>query len=290
MRTTRTLCLVTAMSLVIPLSGCSEAKARAVGLAAEEFGRSVEEALSAVEALFEQSVAMPLEAESERVEKLALEFEKDPAIDEKALSFMMTEEELGQRANATLAAEFDGLKRSYVEVRTMYRSLSGGARLSGKTVASSEALVMRLTRDIYRMGGNLARRPVQFSGRRTRLIEAIQNDKKIADKGTREARLRADAHAVLELRKEEVGARTAAVQRCYLAAESGQSLANLARNYRTLDAESILEMTKESVRLGSSLGFRNDSLEGLMKRIEHAENAIRSDPYWKPLLETAPAK
>lgn len=286
----RILALSTALGLVLSTSGCSEAKAKAVMLAAEEFGRGAEAALSAVESLFEQSLAMPLEAESERAEKLAVAFDKEPAIDEAALSFLLSEEDLGKRAQGKLAEELDGIRRGYVEVRTVYRSLSGGARLSARTVARSEKLVMRLAGDIYRMGANLAKQPVQFSGRRTRLVEAIQNDKKITDKPLREARLRADAHAVLALRKEEMAARTAAVRRCYLAAESGQSLANLARHYRALDAESILEMTKESVQLGSDLGFRTESLDGLLKRIESAESALRADPYWKPLLAETAAK
>lgn len=276
--------------LALAAAGCSEEKAKAIALAAEDFGRTSEEALASIDDLFTQSVAMPAEADSTRVDKMATDMADNTPFEAAELNQLMTEGEVGLKARDILSNEFDSLRARFVEVRTMFRTLPMGPRLSKKAVADSEKLLMRLTGDLYKMGANLAKQPAQFTGRRTLLVELIQNDKKIVDKASREARLRADAHSLLQLRRDELAARTAAVQRCYLAAEAGRSLSDMARHYGDLDVQSILDITKDSMKLAADLTFQSNAIDGLAKRIEHAEGAIRSDPYWKVILEPAPAR
>lgn len=292
MFTKKTVAMLLVASTLLPASGCSEAKAKAIALAAEEFGRSAEDALNSIDVLLVRSVAMPMEAEAEKVEKAANDLAglSDSDVNSKALDALMTEDEIGSTARSTLSSEFTTMRDRYAEIRTVFRSLPMGSRIAAKSVASSEKLLMRLTADIYKVGANLAKQPVQFSGERSRLILQIQNDKKLTDKSARESRLRSDAHELFALRKDELAARTEAVRRCYRAAEAGRALADMVRNYGTVDAQTILDMTKESIKLSSDLGFRSEGLSSLSKRIDGAEAAVRADPYWKAVLESTNAR
>jgi hypothetical protein len=263
------------------LAGCNKEKAEAVKLAAEKLRVEAISAIEKINGLFTQSITMPA-AHTDEIDRIVRDIEKENINAEK-LSFLMNEAETGRGTAEKVNDEFEKIKQGYYQFEGMFRSLPKGSYFAGKAVKKAEKHAIQLTVQMLNFAEYLQKYPVQFTGKRTLLIERINEAKKLQDQNLRKERLSIISREILQLKGEEQKAKQEAILQCLKAAETGKLVAELIRNYNSLSIEELLGSIRNTLNFIAEISSNQDVVS-LLERYKSVETAIKNDPYWNAIL------
>jgi len=263
------------------LAGCNKEKAEAVKLAAEKLRVEAISAIEKINGLFTQSITMPA-AHTDEIDRIVRDIEKENINAEK-LSFLMNEAETGRGTAEKVNDEFEKIKQGYYQFEGMFRSLPKGSYFAGKGVKKAEKHAIQLTVQMLNFAEYLQKYPVQFTGKRTSLIERINEAKKLQDQNLRKERLSIIGREILQLKGEEQKAKQEAILQCLKAAETGKLVAELIRNYNSLSIEELLGSIRNTLNFIAEISSNQDVVS-LLERYKSVETAIKNDPYWNAIL------
>lgn len=263
------------------LAGCNKEKAEAVKLAAEKLRVEAISAIEKINGLFTQSITMPA-AHTDEIDRIVRDIEKENINAEK-LSFLMNEAETGRGTAEKVNDEFEKIKQGYYQFEGMFRSLPKGSYFAGKGVKKAEKHAIQLTVQMLNFAEYLQKYPVQFTGKRTLLIERINEAKKLQDQNLRKERLSIISREILQLKGEEQKAKQEAILQCLKAAETGKLVAELIRNYNSLSIEELLGSIRNTLNFIAEISSNQDVVS-LLERYKSVETAIKNDPYWNAIL------
>lgn len=263
------------------LAGCNKEKAEAVKLAAEKLRVEAISAIEKINGLFTQSITMPA-AHTDEIDRIVRDIEKENINAEK-LSFLMNEAETGRGTAEKVNDEFEKIKQGYYQFEGMFRSLPKGSYFAGKAAKKAEKHAIQLTVQMLNFAEYLQKYPVQFTGKRTLLIERINEAKKLQDQNLRKERLSIISREILQLKGEEQKAKQEAILQCLKAAETGKLVAELIRNYNSLSIEELLGSIRNTLNFIAEISSNQDVVS-LLERYKSVETAIKNDPYWNAIL------
>lgn len=268
--------------VAILLAGCNREKAEAIKMSAEKFRIEATAAIEKINNLFVQSISMPYE-ESNEVMRIIRDLESEVNIDAEKLSFIISEAKVGQKTVEKVNQEFEKIKKGYYQFEAMFQSFPKGSLLSMKAVKKAEKHAIQLTVQMINFASFLKEYPVQFTGRRTLILERINEAKKIQDQNLRKERLSMAAREIVQLREEENVARNEAILQCLKAAETGKLVAELIRDYDSLSVEELLGSIRSTLSFIAEISSNRDVVS-LLERYKSVETSIKEDPYWNTLL------
>ena len=262
-------------------TGCNREKAEAIKLAAEKLRVEAISAIEKINGLFAQSITMPA-AQTDEIDRIVRDIEKEDINAEK-LSFLMNEAETGRGTTEKVNDEFEKIKQGYYQFEGMFRSLPKGSYFAGKAVKKAEKHAIKLTVQMLNFAEYLQEYPVQFTGKRTLLIEKINEAKKLQDRNLRKERLSIISKEILQLKGEEQKAKQEAILQCLKAAETGKLVAELIRNYNSLNIEELLGSIRNTLNFIAEISSSQDVVS-LLERYKSVETTIKNDPYWNAIL------
>jgi hypothetical protein len=267
-------------------AGCTKEKAEAIKIAAEKFRIEAVAAIQKVNHLLLQSVSMPFEGVETQVQKIVSDLDKKgETIGAKELSFLIGETSIGGPQVEKINKEFERIETQYYEFEAMFRSLPEGSYFARNAVKRAERYSINLTVQMIHFAESLKNNPVQFTGRRTLIVERIKKAKEVQDEVARKGLLTEIAKDILQLTVDEETAKQEAIIQCLKAAESGKLISQLIRDYDALNVEQLL------VAIGGTLGFiaeisgGNQDVAALLNKYKSVETEIRNDKYWSELLD-----
>lgn len=268
--------------VAILFAGCNREKAEAIKVAAEKFRIEAISAIEKINTLFAQSITMPVD-ETGEIDRIVRDLEGEADINAEKLSFIIGEAEIGRGTIEKGNQEFEKIKMGYYQFEAMFRSFPKGSYLAGEAVKKAEKHAIQLTVQMMNFAEFLKNYPVQFTGKRTLIIERINEAKKIQDQNLRKERLSIAAREIVQLREEENVARNEAILQCLKAAETGKLVAELIRDYDSLSVEELLGSIRNTMSFIAGISSNRD-VTSLLERYKSVETAIREDPYWNAIL------
>ena len=276
--------LVAACLLLLATSGCTEQKARAVQVAAENFYSEATVAIGKVRGLFLASTTSAGAAPNEELARIVKEMGQG---DLTAATFveLMRGPTLRNPATAQVEQEFAKLEQTYAAFAAMYESLPRGHLFAKDAVKKSEKPAIKLTLQMIHMANHVGAHPYPFLSRHALLIARINEARTIPDEGARKTSLAALAEEVLQLREEESRAHREAVQQCLKAAEAGHRVSGLIRDYDKLSLGEMLGFIRDTFATVQELSGNAADIKTLLSKYNAVKRSIEADPYWRPLLD-----
>ncbi|MEW6108404.1 MAG: hypothetical protein AB1632_04430 [Nitrospirota bacterium] len=271
-----------AVFVLVLNTGCNREKAEAIKMAAEKFRIEASAAIEEINNLFLLSLSMPYE-EGEEINKIALDLEREGQIDAEKLSFIMGEAGIGRATEEKVNQEFEKIKQGYYQFEVIFRSFPKGSLLAVEAVKKAEKHAINLTVQMINFADFLKKYPLQFTGRRSLIIEKITEAKLIQDQNLRREKLSLIAKSIVQLRYEEQKAKKEAILQCLKAAEAGKLVAELIRDYDSLSIEELLGSIRSTLSFIAEISSNRDAVS-LLERYKSVETAIKEDPYWKAIL------
>ncbi len=293
MKRSHSISTIVLLVFAVTLSACTEKKAQALQLAAQNFSSEARDAVQTVRELFTADFSGTAETLEEQTTKVVANIEAlKPSEQLKAelLSELIKGPTLANPARELINDEFNLLDRAYSGFASMYESLPRGYLFSRDAVKRSEKQAIKLTIQLINVADHVKKYPFKFHGRRVLLIEKIEQARKIGDKDSRKAIIRLLAEEVVRLRHDEMRANNEAILKCLRGAESGKRVSELIRDYEQLSLEDILAETGSALGFVSAISGGNADVEALVKKYNNIRDTIKSDPYWAPLLDQRIAK
>jgi hypothetical protein len=269
--------------MIFFMTGCTKEKGETIKFAAEQFMVQSVNALNQIKNLFKQSVGIPSVSSEEEMERIVKDIDERSSFGPSELTFLLEEGNIGCNVSTEIDTTFEKLEKSYYQFADVFHSLPKGSLFSGDAVKKAEKHAVNLTLELINFSEFLKKYPVQFTARRTLILEKIAKDKEIEDKELRKMNLKITAQSILELRSQESIAKEEAIRQCLKAAESGKLVLELIRSFRSLSVADMLSSTRESLAFISEISGSSD-ISSLLERYNFVESQIRNDPYWKEIL------
>jgi hypothetical protein len=276
--------LTIVLSLLLTFS-CTKEKAEAIKVAAERFRMEAVLAIQKINALFLQSVSIPVESNEAEIKKIATELDMEQAFDANKLSTLIHEKDFSKSPQGKINQEFESIAKRYYQFEAMFRSLPQGSLLAKDAGKRAERHAINLTIDLIHYAEFLKDYPVQFTGRRTLIVEKISEVKQIQNPEGRKGFLTMVAGDILQLRNDEESAKREAIVQCLKAAESGKLISDLIRNYSSMSIDDILASLRGTLGFFTEITGGDQGLVSLLNRYKSIESTIREDPYWSEMLE-----
>ncbi len=276
--------LFIAFTLIFLSAGCNEKKAEAIKLAAEKFRIESITAIENIKNLFRKSISMPFEENDVEIERIANNL-NDEKIGPQELAFLISERDIGRNTQIMVNTEFEEIEKTYYQFESMFRSLQRGSFFAKDAVRKSEKHAISLTVQMINFANFLKNYPVQFTGRRTLIIENIANAKLVENNSLKMEYLRIVAKDIIQLRNDENQAKHEAILQCLKAAEAGKLVADLIRNYQSLNVGDLLASTKNALNFIANISEGSLNLDSLLEKYETVVTTIKNDPYWKMILD-----
>lgn len=266
------------------LYGCTEEKAKAVKISAYQFNSEAQIALSIVENILKENMAMPPLG----AEKIAQDLEETRSnFDYKILSEILSESNIGTSQKEQIKNAISEVKSQYALFSSLFRSLDKGHALTTDVVKKTEKHCMNLSLQLIVLADYLSKGKLEtkFNSERILLFENIKQSLSINEPGIRKEHLKIAAKNIVQLRVRETEAKERAILQLLKAAEIGKSTANLIHDYDKLSINDVLTLVEETLNLASSISEQNKNITILLEKYKGIENTIRHDEYWSPLLD-----
>ncbi len=268
-------------------AGCSKEKAAALKSSTEQARTRAIAALDSTRELIRQTVALPAEGQEARTKKLAAELAEIPGdtLTSEMVRNAMTEGEMTADAEQVINTGFNDLQSRYLLFASMFRSLPEGSYLAAEAVQLAEAHAIRMSVEFLNFARTLGKNPMQFTGRQTLLMEQIGRAKAQTDRKARDELLQRAAADAFQLRADELKARDDAITQCLRAAESFKTCADLIHRYDKITVSDILTIGKELLTTVNDISGQQPDIAKLLEHYGKVEQDIRTDPYWKAVLD-----
>jgi hypothetical protein len=270
------------------LTGCSKEKATALKTAAEQANAYAVSALASTRSLMSQSVAQPDQSREEKIREAAKLLEE---YQDEFTSNALATATADLVANAGVPNQLDGfyepLQRKSQLFSAMFRSLPEGSYFAAKAVKRAEAHAIQLAAEYMHFAQTLgtAGQKIHFAGRRAAIVSDLNRARQLSDANARRALIERAAADLFRLGDDEQKARDTAITQCLQAAEAFKTCAELIRDFDKTSVSDALHITRNLLATATDISGNRADLAKLLERYQSAENAIRADAYWKPLLE-----
>lgn len=265
------------------LNGCTKEKAEAIKVTAEQFRIEAIASINQLKNIVKQSIEMPAQDENKLIDDL----EQEDTIDYDKIKLLLAERDIGAAEADVIDEKMQELEGQYNLFASMFNSLPQGSFFAAKAVERAQKHAINLTVQLINFAQQIKENKiaVKANAKRILLVEQIKQHKSIQDPVLRRQHLKNAALSLRELYDEETKMKNTAVIQCLKAAEIGRQVAQMIRDYKILTVGEILTLAQQSLGFISQISDQNAYVESLLKKYQTIEMDIRSDPYWKNLLD-----
>lgn len=265
------------------LNGCTKEKAEAIKVTAGQFRIEAIAAISQLKNIVKQSIEMPAQDENKVIDDL----EQDNNIDYDKIKLLLSERDIGVAEADVIDKKMQELEIQYNSFTAMFNSLPQGSFFAAKAVERAQKHAINLTVQLINFAQQIKENKiaVKANAKRILLVEQIRQHKLIQDPVLRRQHLKNAAQALRELYEGEAKMKNMAIIQCLKAAETGRLISQMIRDYKSLNVGEILTLAEQSLGFISQISDQNAYVESLLKKYQTIEMDIRSDPYWKNLLD-----
>jgi hypothetical protein len=269
--------------MAVLISGCTEEKALALKNAAIQYRDQSARGLKLSVDGVRSSLAMPAVSQQKLAENLQSELFP---INAQKLAFLMT-------ADKPLATAADAAVKPMVELQEKIAALSAafdnlpqGSYLSADQVKQTLPIAIRLNQSLLNIAQMAENGTLRLTNnvRRIDIIERHRDALALPAGAARSANMDRLAKDVMELsaneRQLQIDAQVALLQ----AAELGNSLIGLAKDYDKISIKDILSGLKDALNLAAKISPESGSVTQALTRLQSSTKAWQDDPVLAALL------
>lgn len=274
------------------LAGCTPEKAGALRNAANIFRSNSENAVQAIRELMDSEVAAPPRSDAARVDEFVtsiMSLPKDTALSGEVVELasdpyavQLSAQERGAR-HETL----EKVQKQYAAFAAMFDDLDRGSFLAKNKVAKTKQYAVALTAQMAGLATSFSQQPPRFIQKRASIIskiDVVRKDDRLSAEQQRQqlAELKGSWD---QLVAEEVLLQRSVVEKCFLAAASGQTVLQMIDAYNKLSVDELGKMGESILAAGEQLSGRN--LASIKTQNEKILGYLNTNPEYKILLQPA---
>jgi hypothetical protein len=271
------------LGLVLAVSGCTEEKALALQSAALQYRDQAVRALGLTAHGLRAATAMPARTPEQLADKLnSLEQPLDAA----TLEFLLTgETELARTADIA-TQPLDQLRDRVIAFSAIFDNLPRGSYLAQDEVRRAVPIALRMNQSLLSVAAQIDAGTLRIADnpRRIEIIEDTNAARGLPPGEKRDKALRRAAQAVAELSAREQQMQREASANLLQAAEIGNAMIGLARNYDQVALKDVLNGLNDALALAGRISPESQSIKRSLARLQGATRAWEEDPVLKPLL------
>lgn len=291
--TGRGLCLAMwVFPAMLLLAGCTPEKAGALRSAAYLFRSNSGSAIQAIRDLMDSEIAAPPRSDAAKADEFVkniLSLPKDTALSGEVIGLasdpyavQLSAQERGER-DATI----ERVQKQYAAFASMFDDLDRGSFLAKDKVARTKQYAVALTVQMASLATSFSQQPPRFIQKRALLIskmEAVRKNTGLSSEQQRQqlAELKGSWD---QLAAEEGLLQRSVVEKCSLAAASGQTVLQMIDSYNKLSVDELGRMGESILAAGEQLSGRN--LASIRAQNEKVLGYLNANPEYKLLLQPA---
>ena len=279
----RSLLWLACSMLVLAVSGCTEEKALALQSAAVQYRDQVVRALALTASGIRAATAMPAGTADELAGKLKI---RNRPIDADTLEFLLTGDAELARAAGAATRPLDELRDRVVAFSAIFDNLPRGSYLAREEVRRVIPVALRMNQSLLNVAQQIETGTIRIAdnARRIEIIEDSNAAIAMPAGAQRDLALQRAARSVMDLSAGERQMRNDASVNLLQAAEIGNTLIGLARNYDQVALMDVLNALNDALTLSGRISPESKSIKQALARLQGATKAWEEDPVLKPLL------
>jgi len=269
--------------LVLAVSGCTEEKALALQSAAMQYRDQAVRALALTAYGVRASTAMPARTPDQLADKLKT---LDRPIDASTLEFLLTGEAELARAGDVATQPLDALRERVIAFSAIFDNLPRGSYLAKDEVKRAVPIALRMNQSLLNVAAQIDAGTLRIADnpRRIEIIEDTNAAISMPPGEKRDKALQRAALDMVDLSARERQMQMEANANLLQAAEIGNAVIGLARNYDQVALKDVLNALNDALALAGRISPESQSIKRSLARLQGATKAWEEDPVLKPLL------
>lgn len=269
--------------LLLLATGCTEEKALGLRSVAVQYRDHAVRALNLVANGVRSATAMPARTAEDLVAKLKVQTRP---LDAATLEFLLTSDAALARATGEATKPLEVLRGNVTALAAIFENLPQGSYLSKDEVARTLPLILRLNQSLLNLAQQIDAGTIRMTDnvRRIEVIEAANVAIAMPAGDKRDTALRRTADALLDLTEREHQMQQEAAVALLQAAEIGNELIRLARDYEQISIKDLLSGLNDALQLAGQISPESKSIKQALSRLQATTKALEEDPVLKPLL------
>jgi len=265
------------------VSGCTEDKALALQSAAIQYRDQAVRALTLTAQGIRAATAMPARTPDQLADQLK---SLDRPLDATILDQLLKGEAELAQSGAIATQPLDALRNQVDAFSSIFDNLPRGSYLAQDEVKRAVPIALRLNQSLLNVAAQIEAGTVRIADnpRRIEIIEDTNAALALSPGDKRDKALLRAAQGISELSIRDRQMQREAQLSLLQAAEIGNALIGLARNYDQLALQDVLHGLNDALTLAGRISPESQSLKRSMKRLQGATEAWENDPVLKPLL------
>lgn len=274
---------VVGLVLLLAVSGCTEDKALALQSAAIQYRDQAVRALTLTASGIRAATAMPARTPDQLADQLK---SLDQPLDATILEVLLKGEAELAQSGAIATQPLDALRNQVDAFSSIFDNLPRGSYLAQDEVKRAVPVALRLNQSLLNVAAQIEAGTVRIADnpRRIEIIEDTNAALALSPGDKRDKALLRAAQAISELSIRDRQMQREAQLSLLQAAEIGNALIGLARNYDQLALQDVLHGLNDALTLAGRISPESQSLKRSLKRLQGATEAWENDPVLKPLL------
>lgn len=274
---------VVGLVLLLAVSGCTEDKALALQSAAIQYRDQAVRALTLTASGIRAATAMPARTPDQLADQLK---SLDRPLDATILDHLLKGEAELAQSGAIATQPLDALRNQVDAFSSIFDNLPRGSYLAQDEVKRAVPVALRLNQSLLNVAAQIEAGTVRIADnpRRIEIIEDTNAALALSPGDKRDKALLRAAQAISELSIRDRQMQREAQLSLLQAAEIGNALIGLARNYDQLALQDVLHGLNDALTLAGRISPESQSLKRSLKRLQGATEAWENDPVLKPLL------
>ena len=269
--------------LVLAVSGCTEDKALALQSAAVQYRDQAVRALALTAGGIRAATAMPATTAEQLAGKLKT---LNKPIDAETLEFLLGNDAELASAAREATRPLDALRERVIAFSAIFDNLPRGSYLARDEVRRVIPVALRMNQSLLDMAQQIEAGTVRIvdNARRIEIIEDINAAVAMPAGTARDQALQRAARSMLELAARERQMQADASANLLRAAEIGNTLIGLARNYDQVSLRDVLSALNDALVLAGRISPESKSIKQALTRLQGTTKAWEDDPVLRPLL------
>lgn len=274
---------VCGLMLALAISGCTEEKALALQSAALQYRDQAVRALALTAHGIRAATAMPARTPDQLADKLKT---LNRPLDAGTLEFLLTGEAELARAADGVTQPLDALRDRVNAFSAIFDNLPRGSYLAQDEVKRTVPIALRMNQSLLNVAAQIDAGTIRIADnpRRIEIIEDTNQALGLPPGEKRDKALLRAAQAMVELAARELQMQREANMNLLQAAEIGNTMIGLARNYDQLALRDVLNSLNDALALAGRISPETQSIKRSLARLQGATRAWEEDPVLKPLL------
>ncbi len=277
---------------VLLLAGCTPEKATALRDAANQFRSNAVSAVQSIRELMDSEIAPPSRSDAAKTEEFVnsiLSMPKDTALNSEVVELasdpyavQLSAQELGARQEA-----LQKVQKQYETFAAMFDDLDRGSFLAKDKVAKTKQYAVALTAQMANLAASFNQQPPRFIQKRAALVSQMEAVRKEAGLSAEQQRqqLTELKGSWDQLLADETRMQRSVVERCSLAAASGQIVLQMIDSYSKLSVDELGRMGDSILTAGEQVTGR--SMASIKTQNERVLGYLNTNPEYKALLKPA---